>query len=358
LLLSVCKDCLHSQQNFIVPPNKLFQNYSYVSGVGKTVFDYCETVAKIITNDLENPKSKKILDIACNDGSQLDAFKKLGWETYGVDPAENIVPIAIEKGHKVKIGFWGTNSFDLPIFDAIIAQNVFAHVSDPISFLKECFNHMDSNSKLYIQTSQANMYVNSEFDTIYHEHISFFSAKSFKKAAEIANLDIVDIGKIPIHGTSFFVTFKKKNNFECTRLSSFIKEEEETLTDEFFESYRTKILKVKEWTNDAISKEGYNVVAYGAAAKGMILIKYFDIHSKIDYIVDDSIHKQGKYTPSTNIKIVSSDEFYKDERNLIILILAWNISDEIISNIKKNRKNKTIIVCPYPNSFIEVLQTN
>jgi 2-polyprenyl-3-methyl-5-hydroxy-6-metoxy-1,4-benzoquinol methylase len=352
LVLTRCKDCFHSQQNCIVPPEELFENYQYVSGVGETVQKYFKWVAYHVTSEIKDKTrvldKTKVLDIACNDGSQLDAFKALGWETYGVDPAKNIVSRTIEKGHNVQVGFWGQDTFELPELDAIIAQNVFAHVKDPVKFLKDCRSHMNDHTRLYIQTSQADMFVNGEFDTIYHEHISFFSAKSFKKAAELANLVIVDATKTPIHGTSFFVTFRKKGEVSTT-LQNMIREEEDTFTDEFFQKYSSRITNIKKWAQDQNKTLS---VGYGAAAKGMILMKYFELN--FDYVVDDSPYKQEKYTPGTNVKVVSADTLYNDDRNLTVFILAWNLADEIIKKVKFFRKpGTTTFVCPFPKQIIE-----
>jgi 2-polyprenyl-3-methyl-5-hydroxy-6-metoxy-1,4-benzoquinol methylase len=127
----------------------------------------------------------KILELACNDGTQLNHFKALGWATYGVDSAINLVPYARDQGHTVWNKMWGASHADkytgMPAeFDAILGQNVLAHVPNPVDFLAGCVERMNNHTRLYMQTSQCDMFADGQFDTVYHEHISFFSPRSFR----------------------------------------------------------------------------------------------------------------------------------------------------------------------------------
>jgi hypothetical protein len=134
-----------------------------------------------------------------------------------------------------------------------------------------------------------------------------------------------------------------------TTLQNMIREEEDTFTDEFFEKYSSRITNIKKWAQDQNKTLS---VGYGAAAKGMILMKYFELN--FDYVVDDSPYKQEKYTPGTNVKVVSADTLYNDDRNLTVFILAWNLADEIIKKVKFFRKQgTTTFVCPFPKQIIE-----
>ena len=195
LKLVRCRSCNHLFLSTVVNRSALFSKYLYKSGTSRTLQKYFEWLAKKVADNVSRPSRKssgKVLEIASNDGSQLDQFKKLGWETYGVDPAANIVPESVKKGHRAEVGFWGVQEFNhLPPpseLDAIVAQNVFAHVPKPVDFLTACRKVMGEHTKLYIQTSQCNMHQKGQFDTAYHEHISFFTAHSFKRAAELSGL--------------------------------------------------------------------------------------------------------------------------------------------------------------------------
>jgi len=334
LILTRCLDCTHTQQDFDTPPTTLFSNYQYTSS--KALSKYFSWMADHVIEETRKPIGT-VLEIGANNGAQLDEFSQRGWKTYGVDPAQNIVD---NSKHDIRVGFWGTDTFDFPVPDVIVAQNACAHVPDPVKFLKACKDAMGLSTLLYVQTSQCDMYTNGEFDTIYHEHFSFFTIKSMKKAAELAGLTVSNVIKTPMHGNSFMFTMRR--TIEDPEID--------------FDAYSLKIEGIKTWVRTKISEfidNGYTVVAYGAAAKGMTLMNYFDIADKIDYIVDDSPMKQGKYTPSSNIKIVKPEVLYEDTRKMAVLILAWNFSTEITVNIHINKTNgTTMIIIPYPNQKI------
>ena len=147
----------------------------------------------VIVKTAEAEKDK-ILDIACNDGSQLDQFKRKGWKTFGVDPAENLFELSSIK-HKVYCDYWNEKlSYKIKEkFEVITAQNVFAHVDDTDSFLRSCSNVLHENGFVFIQTSQADMIKNNEFDTIYHEHVSFFNTKSMKYCCNKNGFSLIDV---------------------------------------------------------------------------------------------------------------------------------------------------------------------
>ena len=181
LRLNYCNNCTHLQLSHAVDPDILFKNYLYVSGTTKTLKEYFDNFVKIVEDETISQDKLHVLDIACNDGTQLDSFKNKGHHTYGIDPAVNLHKIS-SINHNVACDYLNEksiSSFDTK-FDAIIAQNVFAHNAYPKEFLEICKNYLNDNGTIFIQTSQADMIKYGQFDTIYHEHISFFNAISMK----------------------------------------------------------------------------------------------------------------------------------------------------------------------------------
>ena len=169
--VNLCQDCYHIQLTDVVNPDLLFKDYLYVSGTTKTLRDnfkwFADFVLEYTANcrwNWPNPRVNSVLDIACNDGTQLDYFKDRGVETYGVDPAENLWELS-SKNHDVKCEYFDSVFFGFK-FDIITAQNVFAHNSNPKKFLDDCEEIMHDHSFLFIQTSQAEMILNNQFDTI------------------------------------------------------------------------------------------------------------------------------------------------------------------------------------------------
>ena len=338
--VNVCNDCHHLQLTHTVDPKIIYSNYLYVAGTSQTLKDYSEWFAGYVSERLSG-LSYNVLDIGCNDGTQLDCFVKHNMNTYGVDPAENIHPTSSAK-HSVICDFFGpeiVGKLSHVKYDAITAQNVFAHNQNPLEFLETCSALMDTHTQLFIQTSQADMVLNNEFDTIYHEHINFFNTNSMNELAKRANLDLIDVIKTPIHGTSYVFVFSKLLKRE-NHISNIIKSESKLLDTQTYIDWEASTIAnmtVLKSTIDNLKREGYKVIGYGAAAKGNTLLNYID--TPLDLIIDDSPLKQNLYAPGTNSPIKSVDalkEFSK-ETKIVFMPLAWNFFTEISQRIKSVR---------------------
>jgi SAM-dependent methyltransferase len=351
--LNLCTDCYHTQLPVSVDPTAMFDHYLYVTGTSQTLRDYCDWFAKFVT-DREQLTHGNILDIACNDGTQLDSFRKLGWKTYGVDPAKNLFEVALEKGHMVRNAYW---PIDYIKMNVITAQNVCAHTPDPLSFLKGVYNSLMDDGTAYIQTSQSQMYQRNEFDTTYHEHISFFSANSMKTLAERAGLVLTDIHITPIHGDSYVFVLKHKGADVQSSVAETIRKEgkEGRHNPNFYQMFGLNAESIVEKLKDLVTKcqaEGTPVVGYGAAAKGMTVLNANDI--QLDWIVDDNELKQGLLTPGTNIPIKDRNSLDIDE-HIVVIPLAWNFFNEIKSNVEEIREGKsTQYVQYFPNVMFVV----
>lgn len=334
LALNYCKNCTHLQLTHAVNPDLLFKHYLYVSGTTQTLRDYFDSFVAITETYFPSIYSRKVLDIACNDGSQLDSFKKFGYETYGIDPAENLYELS-SKNHNVVCDYLTEESIAKlsTKFDIITAQNVFAHNTYPKDFLEICKNNLNDDGLIFIQTSQANMVEYGQFDTVYHEHISFFNPESMLTLAKRVGLKLVNVEKTDIHGTSFlFVLSKKEADF--FPLYDISKEPRQTLSvvENFSSRAKNTIedLKIKmKMRSDEL------IVGYGAAAKGNTVLNFGQI--KFDYIVDDNPMKQGLYTPGMRIPIVSLEHINSLNRKVIWVPLSWNFYAEIVKRIESAR---------------------
>lgn len=356
LAVNHCKNCFHVQLTHAVNPDLMFKDYLYVSGTSQTMNDHFEWFSRYAVeyyNAMNNYfPPRNVLDIGCNDGSQLNHFKKLNVVTNGVDPAENLYKTS-SKDHHITCGYFDEQyvSQYSSSFDLIVAQNVFAHNFDPYTFLKNVRRCMDGSSLLFIQTSQADMIRNNEFDTIYHEHISFYNINSMNELCKRAGLNLIDVVKCPLHGNSYIFIISgivsRKANIE-----NLIDMERKLglLSEEKYEEYALKCQDIVDDLLFALSgaeTNGYVLVGYGAAAKGMTLLNYAKI--RLNYIIDDNPLKQNRYAPGMNIPIVSSDiltEFHENEK-IIFIPLAWNFFAEIKSKIKAKRDNKNDLFLKY-----------
>lgn len=343
LAVNRCTHCNHLQLTHIVDPKILYKNYLYVSGTSQTYMNYMEWYAKFVCETYTGiPNS--ILDIGCNDGSQLDYFKKLGTRTWGVDPAENLYPISSSK-HQVTLGFWGADTATKvnEKFDVITSQNAFAHIPDPIEYLRLVHDRLHDDGLLFISTSQADMVLNGEFDTIYHEHISFYNSYSMKCLAERAGFYLVDVVKSHIHGVSYIfvlskVKFNKHRIENILSLESYMGLQDPKTYHDWADRARCIINETVDAV-DSYRAKGFKIVGYGAAAKGMTFIGASKINMVA--IVDDNPFKVGKWPPGVNIPIVDIDYLsgLDEDEKILFIPLAWNFFTEIQKNILKRRNN-------------------
>jgi SAM-dependent methyltransferase len=351
LAINRCNNCNHLQLTHAVDPAIIYTHYLYVSGTSQTNRDFMKWFAGFVREQFHY-WATSVLDIGCNDGTQLDFLKQAQFQTYGVDPAENLFPIS-SKDHTIVCGFWDEDSAGKlgRDFDAIIAQNSFAHNPDPLPWLELAKSYLKNDGKIFIQTSQADMVVNGEFDTIYHEHISFYNAHSMKLLAERAGLYLIDVVKPPIHGTSYIFILAKHPANEY-RVANILAVEQAlglqtpaTYTN-WANGVKELITKLKEQI-DVYRSYGHAIVGYGAAAKGMTLLNASDIH--LDAVVDDNTLKQGLFCPGTAIPVVSSDYIkgFTNRDSVVFVPLAWNFYAEIVQKIKNIRNHENDIFLRY-----------
>ena len=339
LAIKVCQNCHHVQLTHIVNPDLIYKNYLYVSGTTKTYIDYMDWYAKFCIEKFGHVPSS-VLDIGCNDGSQLDKFKALNVDTYGVDPAENLYETS-SKNHKVTCGYFDdkySRSHDI-----ITIQNAFAHNPNPLELLKNCKKNLAINGLLFIQTSQSDMILNDEFDTIYHEHISYYNVKSMMLLCNRAGLNLIDVVKTPIHGTSYIFIISADRSAPSTIKNLVDMETAAGLyTDFTYTKYTSNCIekvanfaeRVEYWR-----EQGYKIVGYGAPAKGNTFLNFARI--PLDIIIDDNKLKQGMFTPGSSIEIVGSEILgtYTENDKVLFIPLAWNFFKEIEQRILSVRNN-------------------
>ena len=348
LAVNRCEHCNHLQLTHAVDPALIYTHYLYVSGTSKTGRDHFEWFSKFAVEYMGN-YPMTVLDIGCNDGTQLDYFKQLGLRTTGVDPAENLYPVS-SKNHNIYCDFFDTKlteqlAKDEIFFDIITAQNSFAHNPDPLTYMKNIKRLMRNGSKFFIQTSQADMVVNNEFDTIYHEHVNFYNINSMNELCKRAGLYLEDVVKCPIHGTSYiFIVSKDKQRPEHIKNLIASEASKGLLTADTYDRWA---FNAKELVEELVGrvevyveKYGYRAIGYGAAAKGNTLLQFSGL--KLEAIIDDNPLKQGLYSPGANIPIVSIDYLDKfgEDDTIIFIPLAWNFYEEIRARIQQKRNNR------------------
>ena len=348
LRVMVCEKCFLVQlSEDATSPENIFSDYVYFSSYSKTWMNHSEDFAKKMIEKFSLNQHHLVTEIASNDGYLLKNFKDEGTKILGIEPASNISKIAEKNGIPTINKFFGnivatelkktTGQSDL-----LIAINVMPHVPDLHDFTLGMKTLLKSDGVLIIQFSTYLLpfLKDIEFDSIYHEHFSYFSLLSLKKILNHYDLEVFDVEELEIHGGSLRVYVKHTNNqnYEITNAVSILENKEKTFgicSLQTYDNFKHKVsdLKLKIWEFFINSKlNNKKVIAYGAPAKGNTLLNFCGIDKElINYTVDISPHKQELYLPGTHIPIYHPNKLLETKPDFVI-ILPWNLKDEIIKD--------------------------
>ena len=378
LVVNLCKSCFHSQLSIVVDPDTMFSHYLYVSGTTETFRKHCQELAQNAvcrwTKDLIKDVSQwvadsefnskddcrwktgekntpKVLDVACNDGTLLEQFRKLGCDVHGVDPSVNLRVLTLDKDIPVEVDFWGKRVAEyIGKVDIITATNVFAHVDDVEDFLNTCKIALNPDGFAVIEFPYCkDMIAKNEFDTVYHEHLSYFLVNSFSTLSRRCGFQIMDVILTPIHGTSIRFIIRPSDEPDCDLVKELIQKEKDNgmLNVQTYEDFAQRVYINKVVFSDEVRKyrHTHGIVGFGASAKGNTMLNFFNLH--LDYVVDNNDLKWDHLTPGMNVAIVSPEHMKNDPRPLAIVIMSWNFAKEIIKKIEALRPGKKDIVLLY-----------
>lgn len=351
--LLFCPKCSLVQTNSIIESDTLFKDYRYISSVGLS--GHFTNVAKMLKKRF-NPK--KVLEIGANDGSLLKPLNDLNIETMGFDPAINVVKVGLEKGCNIIPDYFNEKSvFKYKIenhFDMVIANNCFAHIDDIHSIVKGVKKTLKQNGLFVIEVHYIrDLIEQNQYETVYHEHLYYYSVTALNNLFKQYNMTIVDVEEIPIHGGSIRVFIKNTEGYINEKMKSrYLMEKDIGLTSfAYFNNFSKKamehIKKVKNILKE-IKKEGKTIIGYGASGRGNIFCNLCDITPDVvDYIVDESPERIGRYIAGTHIPIVSPKHI-GDSKPDYVFIFAWNYSKMIIDKLRGNNY-KYIVAFPQIN---------
>jgi len=340
----VCEKCFLVQLGKYETPENIFSDYAYFSSYSDTWLSHCENYVNKAIDFLKLGKTSFVAEIASNDGYLLQYFLAKNIPVLGIEPARNVAKFAIDKGIATETVFFGTQtavglSKKYGQADLIIGNNVLAHVPE--------LNDFVSGLKLFLKPEGVitmefphllNLYEQVQFDTIYHEHFSYFSFLAVSKIFEHHGLKIFDVERLATHGGSLRIYACNLDNVKYCLTDSvnrLIDEEKEKgystldLYINFGDKVKSLKRKILNFMID-VKEQGKTIAGYGAPAKGNTLLNYCGIKTDfMDYTVDKNPHKQGKFLPGSRIPI-KSPEFIKETKPDYLFILPWNIKDEII----------------------------
>ncbi len=360
LRLVLCESCGLTQIDFDVPPNRLFQNYIYFSSFSETMREH---IAVLVTDTIAAQcldKNSLVIEAASNDGYLLLNYKAKGIPVLGIEPATNVAKVAQEKNGIPTINRFFCDDLGSELAasgqkcDVFHAHNVFAHVPDPADFLRGVSKCLKDDGIVIIEAPYVVDLVNKcEFDTIYHEHYSYFSISAIDQLSHQNGLTLINAVRVPIHGGSvrYFLSLPCNQNLAMQKI---LKSERELGIGkrDYYEAFaaNVKILleQVKIKITDIV-KRGESIAIYGASAKGSTFLQSlgFEFYGCFDFAVDISHYKQEMFLPGTNIKILDPDQLCAKMPNYTLL-LSWNFADEIIAQQQEylNRGGKFIIPLP------------
>ena len=362
LIVAVCQDCWMVQITQTIPPVALFEEYLYFSSFSDAMLRHAKAAVEQHTTDCELNSSSFAVEIASNDGYLLKNFVSAGIPCLGVEPAKNIAVVAEAAGIPTLCQFFGYETAGAVVSahgpaDLILGNNVFAHAPDINDFISGMARLLKENGRIVMDFPYLGDFINHlEFDTVYHEHVFYFSVLALQPAFARHGLTIFDAEKINIHGGSLRLSAGRSGQHPVTsRFTALVAEELAVgmTTLAYYENFAHRIATLKQQLLELVASlkiQGKTIAAYGASAKGSTLLNYFGIGSEtLDFVVDRSTHKQGRLTPGTHLPI--EDPLKLMERLPdYTLLLTWNFAAEILQQQKAytTAGGKFIIPLPEP----------
>lgn len=367
LRVYVCNNCFLVQLPEFEKPKNIFKNYVYFSSYSSTWLDHAKNYVNMMIKKFNFDKKNFVIEIASNDGYLLQFFKEKNIPILGIEPAGNVAKVAIEQGIPTITKFFSVNTanqlkLEGKLADLIIGNNVLAHVPNLNDFVQGLKILLSPNGIITIEFPHLLQLIQqNQFDTIYHEHFSYFSLYTAIKIFEKHDLKIFDVDELKTHGGSLRIYATSNENSSHMindRVKTILRKEKEfgMMNISTYTNFQKRAIDVKKQLLNFIysaKNEKKKIVCYGAAAKGNTLLNYCNIKSDdIDYVVDRNLYKQGMYIPGTHILIKSPEEIKKSKPDYV-LILPWNLKDEISEqmNFIKDWGGKFVIPIPEVTVF-------
>ena len=364
LKVFTCNNCFLVQVDEYKKSDAIFDSgYVYFSSYSTSWLQHAKEYTELMVQRFGFNEHSQVIEIASNDGYLLQYFREKNIPVLGIEPTANTAEVATAKGIKTVIEFFGAelaerfaNTWDLKA-DLLLGNNVLAHVPDIVDFVRGIKFILKETGIVTMEFPHLMQLVdNNQFDTIYHEHFSYLSFTTVKKIFESQGLEMFDVDEIPTHGGSLRIYAKHKED-SSKEISGNVqalldKEAAKGMTQlSYYDNLQQKALKVKLDLIDFLLQQkraNKKVAAYGAAAKGNTLLNYCGIKNDlIDFVVDANPHKQNKFLPASHIP-VRDEQYLKEQQPDYVIILPWNLKEEITNQLAYIKEWGGRFVIPIP----------
>ena len=360
-----CNDCKLVQLSYTVDPKVLFEYYLYVTPTSTTIDDHIKWFVKETMQKFSISSEDTVVEMGSNTGRLLQEYKNHNISVRGVEPAKNLAELAESNGIPTWADFFNYETAkrlkdSYPKIKLLIGRHVFAHISDLSDVLKGIKLLADDGCILAVEAPYLmDILTMNEFDTVYHEHIFYFSLTALRNIFSRFGLVMFDYQRVSLHGGSI-VIYVGAHQFgfkESDRLRKGLSQEQHlgfhTIDPyNFFAMNTVRLKNSLVHLLKSLKAANKSIVGYGAPAKGNTLLNYCGIgKDELDYVVDNTEIKQGRFLPGTHLPILSDDEFRKDYPD-VALLLAWNFASEIIKKESEFLKQGGKFILPVPNPIL------